>query len=303
MSHQNVVSKDLYPFQGQYLDVDGLKYHYLDEGDKDSEPIVMVHGNPTWSFYYRNLVKRLSPTYRVIVPDHIGFGLSSKPSPLEYGFTLKDRVDDLTRLIESLDLKKKITLVVHDWGGMVGLAWARKRPELIKKLIILNTSGFHLPAEKKLPATLNLGRNTRLGAGLILRANAFTRSANHLCVHRTKLSSKVKQGYLAPHPKWQDRYGILNFVRDIPLKPGDPSYDLVSETQAKLKAFINTPTLILWGAKDFVFDDHFLKEWQERLPKAKVHRISDAGHYVLEDAFEECMGHIEPFLASKDQLC
>lgn len=288
------VSRELYPFKGNFLNIDGLDYHYLDEGD--GEPIVMVHGNPTWSFYFRSLVKGLGPRYRKIVPDHIGCGMSSKPLAGEYGFRLSDRVENLGRLIDSLDLKEKITLVLHDWGGMIGMTWARQNPERIKRLIILNTSGFHLPKTKKLPPTIGICRNTKIGSALVTRVNAFTRAANHLCTTHKKLSQDVKSGYLAPHPHRQDRLAILRFVQDIPLKPGDPSYEVVSETQEKLKLFSKTPTLILWGAKDFVFDDHFLAEWLKYLPQAEVHRFPNAGHYILEDMPDECLELINGFL-------
>jgi haloalkane dehalogenase len=107
--------KTLYPFESHFIDRNGLNYHYLDEGQGD--PIVMVHGNPSWSFYYRNLASKLKESYRVIVPDHIGCGLSDKPDSTSYSFTLQERVDDLEALLDTLDIKKNITLVVHDWGG------------------------------------------------------------------------------------------------------------------------------------------------------------------------------------------
>lgn len=288
------VDPELYPFESHYYDIDGLKYHYLDEGEGD--PLVMLHGNPTWSFYYRNLVKDLSKTYRTIVPDHIGCGLSDKPSAEDYSYRLMDRVDNLQSLLNHLDLKDNVTLVLHDWGGMIGLAWARLRPEKIKRLVIFNTSGFHLPATKKLPPTLKFCRDTKLGASAVLRFNVFARAASKWCVTRKPMSENVKKGYLAPYESYDDRIATLRFVQDIPLMPGDPSYNLVTETQAQLRQFRNTPTLIVWGAKDFVFDDHFLREWQEVMPDAHVHRIPDAGHYVLEDAYDECRSLVSNFL-------
>ena len=290
------IDKDLYPFRNNFAEVNGFPYHYVDEGDKDADPVIMVHGNPTWSFYYRNLIKDLSPRYRTIAPDHVGCGLSGKPGLGQYNFTLVERVDDLDRFIRGLDLQKKITLVVHDWGGMIGLSWARQYADRIGRLVILNTSGFHMPSRKKLPLSLKVGRNTKLGENLILRFNAFGKAANHLCVKRTKLPKKVQKTYLAPYPNRADRWSILRFVQDIPLTPADPSYHTVTMTQKALKLFKDTPTLILWGAKDFVFDETFLDEWREHMPHARIRNFRDAGHYILEDAYPECLAEIKNFL-------
>src|SRR5436305_2156201 len=134
---------------GRDFDRGGLRLHYLDEGD--GEPVVMVHGNPTWSFYYRHLVEALSPSHRVIVPDHIGCGLSDKPDDSRYAYTLASRVDDLEALLEHLGIVKDITLVVHDWGGMIGMVYATRHPKRIRRLVVLNTAGFHLPQAKRFP--------------------------------------------------------------------------------------------------------------------------------------------------------
>lgn len=287
-----------YPFRNRYFQLNGMRYHYVDEGE--GEPVVMIHGNPTWSFYYRNLIKVLSKEYRCIAPDHIGMGLSSKPDPEEYGFRLIDRVDDLGTFLDHLQLDQ-VTLVVHDWGGMIGLTWARKNLQRIKRLIILNTAGFHLPQTKKLPASIKLCRDSRLGAAMVLGLNGFTRAANHWCTTK-KLPKVVKQAYLIPHKSWQDRTAVLKFVQDIPLHSADPSFFIVTETQTNLRRMQQIPTLILWGGKDFVFDDHFYREWQDYLPHAQFHYFANAGHYILEDAKEECAELIQRFMAHKPLL-
>lgn len=296
INQESQIDKKQYPFNSNYVALNGLRYHYIDEGNKDAEPIIMVHGNPTWSFYYRNLVKDLSPSYRTIAPDHIGCGLSEKPDPNSYNFDLTDRIDDLSSFVEKLNLERKITLVVHDWGGMIALSWARNNLDKIGRLIILNTSGFHLPAEKKMPFSLNLFRNTKIGARMILNYNAFGRGASHLCVKEKPLSKAVRKSYLAPYKTPKDRHSILRFVQDIPLNPADPSYHIVTLTQKSLKRFKNIPTLILWGAKDFVFDNTFLNEWRQHMPHAEIRNYQKAGHYVLEDAYDECLAEIKAFL-------
>src|SRR5262249_37712127 len=145
------------------------RMHYLDEGS--GEPVVMLHGNPTWSFYYRNLILSLRDSYRCVVPDHLGCGLSDKPSEAAYDYSLKSRIDDLEALLNHLGVDK-ITLVLHDWGGMIGMGFAARQPDRIRRLIVSNTAAFHLPHSKRFPWSLKLGRNTRLGSWLILRRNA-----------------------------------------------------------------------------------------------------------------------------------
>ncbi len=287
---------DLYPFENNFLDRNGLKYHYLDEGQGD--PVVMVHGNPSWSFYYRDLTKALRDRYRVIVPDHIGCGLSEKPGDDAYSYTLKQRVDDLEALLEHLDVREKITLVVHDWGGMIGMAYATRHPQRIARLVILNTAAFHLPAGKKFPLALKICRDTALGEFLVLKMNMFALMAAKVGCKRNPMPPALRGAYCAPYDVPKDRIATLRFVQDIPLKPGDRGYDLVSEVEAGLEQFGALPMLICWGLKDFVFDRHFLKEWQRRFPNADVHAFADCGHYILEDAKDEVIPLIEQFLVT-----
>ncbi len=289
------IPHELYPFdRDKHLEIDGLRYHYIDEGG--GEPVVMVHGNPTWSFYYRNLVAALCDRYRTIVPDHIGCGLSDKPDDSRYDYTLSRRVDDLETLLDHLGLDRALTLVVHDWGGMIGLACAVRRPERIRRLVILNTAAFHLPESKSFPWQLRLTR-TWLGSLLVRRFNAFSRGAAAISCTRTKLSKAVREAYCAPYDSWQNRIATLRFVQDIPLGPGDAGYELVSEVEGKLGLFGELPVLICWGLRDPIFDHHFLEQWCRYLPQAEVHRFDDCGHYLLEDAGEEISGLVQRFLA------
>jgi len=283
-----------YPFKSHFLDLNGLKYHYLDEGR--GEPVVMVHGNPTWSFYYRNLVKTLRSDYRVIAPDHMGCGLSDKPADSYYSFTLKQRVDDLEALLDSLKIGKNITLVLHDWGGMIGMAYASRHPERIARLVILNTAAFHLPESKPFPPLLKLCRDTQLGAFLVQGLNAFALVAARIGCKRNPMSAELRKAYCSPYQKWHDRLAVLRFVQDIPLVPDDSGYDLVSEVAEGLHRFAGLPMTICWGELDFVFDRHFREEWQRRFPNAEVHSFADCGHYILEDAQDEVIPIIQKFL-------
>jgi haloalkane dehalogenase len=285
----------LYPFAGHFFDAGGARLHYLDEGT--GPPVVMVHGNPTWSFYYRDLVRRLRDRYRCIVPDHVGCGISDKPPANRYPYSLERRVADLTNLLDHLKLDRDVTLVVHDWGGMIGTAWATRFPERVKRLVILNTAAFRIPPGKKLPLSLWLGRNTTIGAMLIRGLNVFCRAAAKWCAVRQTLPPRVRRMYLAPYDSWAHRIAVLRFVQTIPLTPADAGYNIVAETEKRLPLLRDKPMLICWGLRDFVFDADFLAQWRRHFPAAEVHAYDDAGHYVLEDAGEEVGLRIEEFLA------
>jgi haloalkane dehalogenase len=287
------IPKHLYPFKNNYLDLDGLRYHYLDEGA--GEPVLAVHGNPTWSFYYRELVTSLRGEYRVVVPDHIGCGLSDKPDDSRYRYTLGQRIDDISRLVASLALDR-VNLVVHDWGGAIGLGWAVRHPERVSRIVILNTAAFHLMAGKKLPWQLRVVRDTPIGALLVRGFNAFARGASRLATTRRSMPKELRDAYCAPYGSWSERIATLRFVQDIPLTSDDPAYAPLTEIQEGLHHFASHPILICWGARDFVFDDHFLDEWRGIYPQAEVHRFDDAGHYVLEDASSEIIGLVKGFL-------
>jgi cis-3-alkyl-4-acyloxetan-2-one decarboxylase len=284
-----------YPFASHFFARDGIRLHYLDEGTGD--PVVMLHGNPTWSYYYRNLVAALKGRFRCVVPDHVGCGLSDKPQPPRYDYSLASRVGDLTALLDRLGVRENVTLVLHDWGGMIGMAWAARHVAAVKRLVILNTAAFRLPKAKRFPFRLWLGRSTRLGAWLIRSRNAFARHAANVAVTRQPLPPDVREWYLKPYDSWENRVAVLKFVQTIPLKPTDPGYDIVSETESALPKFVDTPALVCWGMRDFVFSREFLDEWRRRLPKAEVHEFAGCGHYVLEDAADEVIPIVERFLS------
>ena len=226
----------------------------------------------------------------------MGCGLSDKPDKKTYGFRLKDRIDDFEVLIDTLGLTKKITLVLHDWGGMIGMAYALKHPEKISRFVVLNTAAFLMPEGKKLPWQLWVVRNTPIGAVLVRGLNGFARGASWVGCRRRRLTRRLREAYCAPYDSWRDRIAVLRFVQDIPLAPDDPAFDTLTSIQASLYRFRNRPVLICWGARDFVFDDFFLGEWRRIYPNAEVHRFADAGHSVLEDATPEIVALIEGFL-------
>jgi haloalkane dehalogenase len=286
--------EDLYPFEPHFLNIRGHDLHYVDQGE--GPMVVMVHGNPTWSFYYRNLITHLSKSFRTIAPDHIGCGFSDKPGPKNYDYTLASRVADLDSLIQHLKPNEKISLIVHDWGGMIGLAWALDHLDKIDKIVITNTAGFLLPKEKSFPLRLWLIKYLRwFGVPAVQGFNAFARGALYMG-STTKLSPAVRQGLIAPYNSWKNRIATLKFVQDIPITKKDKSYSLVDHVDKHLTQLNEEKLLLLWGAKDFVFDLTFLNEFRQRFPKADYHIFQDAGHYLFEDKPQETLALIHSFL-------
>lgn len=286
--------EDIYPFKSNFKKINGHELHYVDEGQ--GPPVLMVHGNPTWSFYFRNLIKDLSKDHRTIVPDHIGCGFSDKPDADSYDYTLQSRVNDLDSLIKGLDINQKISMIVHDWGGMIGLAWAIDNLERVDKIVITNTSGFFLPQDKKFPLRLKMIKYLRLFAiPAVLGFNVFARAALFMA-SSNKLPQKVKKGLVAPYNSWKNRIATLKFVQDIPITPKDKAYDLVHHVDSNLKNLKDSNLLFLWGAKDFVFDLTFYNEFTSRFPNALSRVFHDANHYLFEDKPDETLKMIRNFL-------
>ena len=283
----------LYPFDSHFMEINGWNCHYLDEGA--GEPLLMLHGNPTWSFYYRELVNRFSPNFRVVCPDHIGCGLSDKPPAGQYGYRLKDRVSDLETLVDRLNLNG-ITLIVHDWGGFIGCAFALRNLEKIKRVVITNTAAFLKIPGKPIPVRLRILRHMApFAVPAVLGANLFARAALYMAPVK-RLAPDVKAGLIAPYNSWANRIATLKFVQDIALSEKDPSYEMGRFLDDNLHKLSGFPMLICWGLRDFVFDADYFAEWQRRFPHAECHEFETAGHYLLEDEPEEVGDRIEAFL-------
>jgi cis-3-alkyl-4-acyloxetan-2-one decarboxylase len=290
------VVTELYPFSSHSLQLEKLRYHYLDEGS-GNEPLLMLHGNPTWSFYYRDLVLGLKDSYRCVVPDHMGMGKSDKPQ--DYSYTLSQHIDNLEKLIDHLKLDN-ISLLLHDWGGAIGMGFAVRHPKLIKRLVIFNTAAF---LSHKIPFCLRLCRLPLFGNVAIRGFNVFARVATQwACKKQEKMTKEVRAGYLAPYDNYTNRIATLRFVQDIPMSEDSPSYPVIQYIEENLKLFRNHPVKIFWGAHDFVFNDHFLNRWKEIYPQAEVHRIEDAGHYVVEDAHESILPMLHEFFKKSPVL-
>ncbi len=280
------------------LDIDGLSLAYVDVGA--GHPVVLVHGNPTWSYYYRRLLSALPAAgFRAIAPDHIGMGRSDKPAAGAYPHTLDRRIADFGRFVDELALTEPVTLVVHDWGGAIALSWAARHPDRVARLVLLNTAAFPLPAGQRLPLALRAARLPGLGDLAVRYGNAFARGATVLGTARPRLPAAVRAGYLAPYDTPAHRVAISRFVRDIPVRPADPAYAVLARTAELLPTLADRPVLIAWGMRDFVFDRRILDRWTQIFPHAQVHRFADAGHYVLEDAAEQIVPLVLRFLAAR----
>ncbi len=285
--------RSLYPFESHELRLGGHRYHYLDEG---SGPVLlMVHGNPTWSFYWRELVQAFRGQYRVVVPDHIGCGLSDKPSARDYSYRLVQRVDDLGALIEHFDLQQ-ITLVAHDWGGAIGMGAAVAMPQRFGRFVLLNTAAF---GGGRCPLRIRVCRTPLLGRLGVQGLNLFARAALRMAVRRPqRMTPTVRAGLLAPYDSWAHRLAVHQFVADIPLSPRHPSHATLAGIEAGLGQFRRHPICLIWGMRDWCFTPAFLERFLEFFPDAEAHRLADAGHYVVQDAHEQIVPILQQFLQS-----
>jgi cis-3-alkyl-4-acyloxetan-2-one decarboxylase len=280
-----------YPFDPYaFKTASGAQLSYLDEGPRGETAVLMLHGNPTWSYYFRDLVRELCGGVRCLAPDHIGMGLSEKPA--NYTYTLETRIADVEALILHLGVKR-IRLVVHDWGGAIGFGLATRHPEWIERIVILNTAAFR---SERIPLRISVCRWPGLGALLVRGLNGFAGPATHLAMHRRALTPEQKRAYLFPYDSWNNRIAVHQFVRDIPMSEEHPSYPTLVRIEERLHLLAAFPKLIVWGGRDFCFNDSFLARWREIYPEAKCLRLPEAGHYILEDGGEEARRPVIDFL-------
>lgn len=289
--HSRAGFESEYPFPSNFFDLDGVRYHYLDEGQ--GQTLLFVHGNPTWSFAWRNVIKDLSRDYRVLAVDHVGCGFSDKPQDYEYH--LAKHIDNLSRFVVGLDLAK-VTLLAHDWGGAIGMGTAGNLPERFSRFVLFNTATFR---SKRLPWRIAVCRWPIVGPLGVRGLNLFARAALWMAVRRhERMTSGVRAGFLAPYDSWHNRIAILRFVQDIPISSAHPSYPTLVSIEERLALFRNSPMLFLWGMRDWCFTPAFLDEFLARFPQAEALRLSEAGHYVFEDAYEEIIPRLREFLSA-----
>ena len=278
-----------YPWQGSFIDVDGGRMHVLDVGPRDAPVMLALHGNPTWSFYWRALIARYSDRYRVVVPDHIGCGLSDKPQ--DWPYRLAGHVGNVLRVIDALELSD-ITYVVHDWGGAIGMGAATQRPESARRFVVTNTGAW---LSKAIPPSIATCKIPGFGAVAVRGFNGFARVAT-IRASEKGLDPVAKQGLLHPYDSWANRIATLRFVEDIPLRATHPSHAELARIDHGLASLADKPMLICWGNADFCFTPAFREEWERRFPNATVHHWDDVGHYVIEDAPDRLFAAMDPYL-------
>lgn len=301
------VSSEIFPYPSKSLSIGSHTLRYLDEGpsaggsgasvsdaDGKKRAILCVHGNPTWSFYWRKVVERFSPTHRVVAVDHMGCGRSDKPDASEFDYSLASHRDNVVRLIDELDLED-ITLVAHDWGGAIGLSAMLERRERLKRIVLLNTGAFPPPY---IPLRISLCRFPVLGTFGVRGLNLFAKAAITMAMSRQSLSPEAASGLLAPYDSWENRVAIDAFVKDIPMKSSHPTHAVLAKLEEDLQSLSNLPSLLVWGMKDWCFRPECLRRFQSHWPNAQSVEIHDAGHYVIEDAPAETLAAIEEFLES-----
>jgi haloalkane dehalogenase len=277
-----------YPFCSHYLELKGGRLHYIDEGS--GPVIVMVHGNPTWSYYFRHLISTLRGNYRIIAIDHMGCGLSDKPQ--DYPYCLAQHIDNLECLLTHLQIDR-FSLVVHDWGGAIGMGSAVNHIDKIDKIVVMNTAAFR---SNRIPLRIQLCRLPFIGEILVRMFNGFAWPATFMAV-KNKMKPAVAKAFIAPYNSWKNRVAVYNFVRDIPLDSHHKSYETLVEIENRLVLIRDSgvPLLIVWGGGDFCFNDHFFKEWTERFPEAETRYFHDGGHYILEDKLLEIVPILKSF--------
>jgi haloalkane dehalogenase len=291
MQTYNWLNRTEYPFKSHYFALDNAQMHYLDEGK--GEPIVFIHGTPTWSFLYRKLIKNLSQTHRCIAPDHLGFGLSDKPQ--DYPYLAQQHALNFEKLLNSLNINE-FTLVIHDFGGVIGLHYALKYPEKIKKIIIFNT--FAWSVEDKPAFEFHKFKKILKNPLLPFLYKYFNFSAKFILAQgfgkRENLTKAIHQQYIKPFGKPAERAGTLGFVKSILNE--QQWFAQLWEQRAKIT---QKPILLLWGMKDKFLDKRYLQMFKENFPQHQVQELAEVGHFVPEEAGEALLPIIQAFMTEK----
>ena len=270
------VPRQLYPFESNYADIDGARVHYVDEGD--GPPLLLLHGNPTWSFLYRDVIDGLRDRFRCIAPDYPGFGLSG-PAAGGYGYTPAEHAGVLEQLILQLDLKD-VTMMVQDWGGPIGFAAATRHPDRFAGFVIANTWAW--PKSDLGTQLFSRFLGGPVGGYLILRRNVFVEKLLPGGVRRKKLPDEVMQAYRGPFPDPESRRPVHVFPREI-LR----SRPFLAEIERGLPALADRPALIVWPTSDVAFREPERRRWEQVFPDHRTVTVEGAGHYIQEDAAEE----------------
>ncbi|GAB4109217.1 MAG: alpha/beta fold hydrolase [Thermoflexibacter sp.] len=283
---QSWFDNEAYPFASQYFHTSIGKMHYIDEGK--GEVMLFVHGTPAWSFLYRDFIKHFSKTHRCIAADHIGFGLSEKPKNWTYG--PQDHAENLEKLIQHLGLKD-ITLVIHDFGGAIGLDYALKYPANIKKVVLFNTWCWETKSNQE-AQKVNKILHSFLGKMLYLNFNFSPKILfRQGFYNKNKLPAKVHQHYVKVFPSKKDRYGLLKIGQSI-----IGSSDWFEALWQEMDKLADKPFLIIWGMKDEFIKPDFLAQWEALLRNYQTVRL-ECGHFVQEEMSTEAIQAMQCFLS------
>lgn len=276
----------LYPFAPHFLYTDAGRMHYVDEGA--GAPVVLLHGNPTWSFLYRDLIRALTPDRRCVAPDYIGFGRSDKPADAAY--TPAAQAARVEALITHLGLED-ITLVMHDWGGPIGLSYVLRHPDRVQRIVIANSWMWPLHDDAWVVLFSRL-TGSALGRTLITRYNAFARVVLPLAfADRSRLTERAFQHYVAPLATSTDRVGSWVFPKALV-----DETDWLGALWRRRMALDGLPMLIVWGLRDPAFRMRHLQRWRSAFPHAQVRLLPDVGHYVPEEAAGTFARFVRTFL-------
>ncbi|MEM9951217.1 MAG: alpha/beta fold hydrolase [Chloroflexota bacterium] len=281
------LDRTTYPFESHYMDVADGCIHYVDEGDGDA--IVMIHGTPTWSYLYRHLIMGLRDNYRIIALDHLGFGLSDKPD--NYSYKPEDQAKNIALFIDQLELDI-FTLVVHDFGGPIGLSYAIEHPEKIQRLVLFNTWLWSLKNDVRLALAGRLFSSV-LGKLLFLRFNfelnvIFPSAFGE----RSKLTDAIYDHYRQPVANPISQQAIWVYAKE--LLNSHAWYDSLWAQRDKLASI---PMLLAWGMKDPVLGKSYFKRWREAFPDAQTIIFKKTGHYVQEEQGASLVPVISDFLS------
>jgi pimeloyl-ACP methyl ester carboxylesterase len=267
-----------FPFEARYIEAGDVRIHYVDEGPRDAPTLLFVHGNPTWSYMWREPIAALSgQDRRCVAFDHMGFGRSDKPPHLGR-YSLQTHIEHARRLVEQLDLTD-VTLVAHDWGGPIGLGAMLDHADRLSGAVLINTWAWELPSF--VPPFIREFRTEGLGEILVLGGNLFVESIPGGMANRTT-DPVMMEAYRAPFPDYWSRVGMLAFQRDIPFTERDRSAALMGSIHERLQQ-VDIPVTLVWGMRDPVFQPVFMDQWRELFPDARAVELHDAAHFVPED--------------------
>lgn len=283
---KNETFNNTFPFQPHFETINGFRMHYVDEGE--GEPVLCLHGMPTWGYLYRKFIKKLSATNRVIAPDQMGFGKSDVPQDKEY--RMEEHVDNLKELLIKLDLQD-ITLIVQDWGGPIGFGFAVDVPERIKRLVIMNTSVGVMSEDKK-PWYAML-EEKGIYNQFIMNIEGLIKGGIH---NKEKVTDTMIKAYTAPFPSEEYYLGALAWPKDIPVGKEHPSAVIMQHVRDNLDKLSNKEKVLIWGLKDPIFPEKTIDWWHKIYPNIETHEIPNAAHFLQEDAPKEIISIIQDFI-------